>query len=184
MLYRPREIASKLGIAPSTLRLWSVQFARQLSDQARKASAENSGPWAQRRYTEEDLELLLQVKSLMAQGLTYDEVKRRLAKPSLPAATPRKEVNDGIGSVALTVDPSVSLSALQELLKAKDKTIATLKESLSFLDTYLQAVRQERDDARERVLQLEKELRELQAQLQRPASSGARSWLKQVISGM
>ena len=184
MLYRPREIASELGIAPSTLRLWSVQFGKELSDPARKASVENSAPWAQRRYTEEDLEILLRVKSMLVQGLTYDEVKRRLHRESLPAAAPRREVEGDRVARALPEDAASSLASLNETLKAKDKTIATLKESLGFMDAYLRAVRQERDEARERALLVEKELSELQAHFRRPSSPGTKSWLKQVIGGM
>ncbi len=185
MLYRPREIASELGIAPSTLRLWSVQFGNELSDPARKASVDNSAPWAQRRYTEEDLEVLLRVKAMLVQGLTYDEVKRRLHRESLPAAAPRREVEgDRAARALLPEDAASSLASLNETLKAKDKTIATLKESLGFMDAYLRAVRQERDEARERALLAEKELNELQAHLQRPNPPGTKSWLKQVIGGM
>ncbi len=179
MLYRPREIAAELGIAPSTLRLWSVHFASELSDSARKASAE--APWARRRYTDEDLEILLQAKSLLDQGLTYQETKRRLRpSPSLPAVQPQDEVSRKEG--VLPQETRDSLASLQEALKARDKTITTLRESLGFLDAYLQAVRQERDEARERARLMEKQLRELQADGEdSPALQRTGSWWRQVM---
>ncbi len=184
MLYRPRDVASELGIAPSTLRLWSVQFASELSDAARKAAAGNSAPWAQRRYTEEDVELLRQAKTLLLQGLTYDEVKPRLRRVTLPAPTPQEEAEERpVMARALPGNVANSVASLEEALKAKDKTISTLKESMGFLEAYLRAVRQERDEAQEKTLLLEKELMELRARFHQPASSG-KSWLKQVISGM
>jgi len=184
MLYRPGEVASQLGIAGSTLRLWSVRFAEELSEQASKASAESSGQWAQRRYTEEDLELLSKVKSLLAQGLTYQEVKRQLRASSRPPTTAPPRRPDAARPDPLPDGLEIRMAALQEEIRAKDKTIAALKESLAFLDTYLQTVRRERDDARERIMELESELQELREKVSRPVGSGAKSWLKQVISGM
>src|SRR5919205_3905417 len=73
-LYRPREAAAQLGIAPTTLRLWSTRFAALLRPSARK----EEGGGAHRRYTAADLRVLSRAKPLLADGLTYAEVQRRL----------------------------------------------------------------------------------------------------------
>ncbi len=183
MLYHPREIASELGIGSSTLRLWSVQFAAELSASARKAPGETSTPWAQRRYTEEDLELLLRVKALLAQGFTYEEARRRLRHSK--ATGDRKPGGVlPIGEIRATQESPGPSSSAREALQAKDKTIATLKGSLGFLDAYLQAVRQERDEVRQRVILLEKQLRELQPDGRVRSEPGAGSWWKEILRGL
>ncbi|MGN6362159.1 MAG: MerR family transcriptional regulator [Thermomicrobiales bacterium] len=101
-LYRPREAAAQLGIAPTTLRLWSTQFATLLSTSARKE--EGSRAAAHRRYTADDVRLLSRVKHLLADGLTYAEVQRRLSEDS------------GEGRVNDTDDGTIgSLSGLSQL---------------------------------------------------------------------
>ena len=183
MLYHPREIASELGIGSSTLRLWSVQFAADLSASARKASGENSTPWAQRRYTEEDLELLLRVKAMLAQGFTYEEAKHRLRHSQATGARKPGRLIP-IGELRAVQESSGCSSSEQEALQTKDKTIATLKGSLGFLDAYLQAVRQERDEVRQRVILLEKQLRELQSDGRTTSEPGAGTWWKEILRGL
>jgi len=184
--YRPQEAAQRLGIASSTLRLWSSQFANELSNSARKVASRDGEPIAQRRYTDEDLRVLAQVKELLAQGLTYEEVKRRLRPPVVEraprerpvAAHPRQEVldrNETAPAAAFSEEVQLSIAGLKEALAAKDKTIAALKESLGFLDVYLHALKEERDDAKEQIRQtshlLEEQralVRELERQLTKP----------------
>ncbi len=184
--YRPQEAAQRLGIASSTLRLWSSQFANELSNSARKVASRDGEPIAQRRYTDEDLRLLAQVKELLAQGLTYEEVKRRLRPPVVEraprerpaAAQPRHELLDrdeAAPAAAFSEEVQLSIAGLKEALAAKDKTIAALKESLGFLDVYLHALKEERDDAKEQIRQtshlLEEQralVRELERQLMKP----------------
>ncbi len=178
MLYRPQDIAAKLGIAPSTLRLWSSNFAAHLSSPARKNAGNGGAPWAQRRYTEEDLDVLLQVKGLMTQGYTYLEARQRLS--ALPASAEGQRPNDGPSSPRPLTDPALkSLVPLQEALTSKDKTIAALRESLKFMDAYLQAVRQEREESRERGRRLERELEEIRSR--RYARQVPRPWWKQLL---
>ncbi|MGN6813088.1 MAG: MerR family transcriptional regulator [Thermomicrobiales bacterium] len=101
-LYRPREAAAQLGIAPTTLRLWSTQFATLLSTSARKEEGRRAA--AHRRYTADDVRLLSRVKHLLADGLTYAEVQRRLSEDS------------GEGRVNDTDDGTIgSLSGLSQL---------------------------------------------------------------------
>lgn len=195
MQYRPQDAAQRLGIASSTLRLWSAHFANELSDVARKVAPGGAGPTAQRRYTDEDIRVLAQVKQLLGQGLTYEEVKRRLRPPAPERPTaardryPSQALRQRLPEPDLALAPPaafpeelhLSMAGLKEALEAKDKTIAALKESLGFLDVYLHALKEERDDARRRVRELEQELdeqreviRELERQLLKP-------WWKRVM---
>lgn len=190
MQHRPQEAAQRLGIASSTLRLWSSHFANELSDIARKVDPGGGGSAAQRRYTDDDIRILSQVKQFLGQGLTYEEVKRRLRPPSversgapkernvLHSQRPRLQAPNPEVEVAATVvseEYQLSIAGLKEALAAKDKTISALKESLGFLDVYLHALKEERDDARKRVREMEQELseqrevvRELERQLLKP----------------
>lgn len=197
MQYRPQEAAQRLGIASSTLRLWSTHFASELSEFARKVDPGGGGSIAQRRYVDEDIRVLSQVKQLLGQGLTYEEVKRRLRPPAIERSSarerhisaerpinareqyvlpsqqtishePRLEAGAGVAQVPEEIH--LSIAGLKEALAAKDKTISALKESLGFLDVYLHALKEERDDARRRVRELEQELdeqRELVRELER-----------------
>ena len=70
----PQEIAARLDISPSTLRRWSDEFTDFLSNQA------NTAGKSHRRYTEEDLSILSAVKTLMNNGLTYEQVRQKLAQ--------------------------------------------------------------------------------------------------------
>jgi DNA-binding transcriptional MerR regulator len=74
----PSEIANQLQISPSTLRRWSNEFADYLSDAAGRPETGAGGTTAHRRYTDQDLEALMTIKGLLAEGMTYIQVGRRL----------------------------------------------------------------------------------------------------------
>lgn len=177
MAYRPKEVADRLGISPSTLRLWSTHFASQLSEQANKLAPEGPGHAAQRRYTDDDIDTLTTVKQLLAQGLTYEEAKAKLrrrpqqadSRPEAPLPTTPAEID-------------ASLASMREALEAKDKAIAALKESLAFMDIYLRTVLQEREDARAREGHLQRELAQLRAQIRETDQVPARPWWKRLLA--
>ncbi len=194
MLYRPRDAAQQLGIAPSTLRLWSAHFANQLSNSARRV-ATTGGLVAQRRYTEDDLRFFSQIKQWLGQGLTYEEVKRRLRPPAAMAAVraaPAREHRSTPpvrGSLTEEEEEKstpvseiqLSVAGLKETIEAKDKTIAALRESLGFLDVYLHAIKEERDDARERLRQMEIQLEEQRAMARELERQLLKPWWKRVL---
>ncbi|MBN1137337.1 MAG: MerR family transcriptional regulator, partial [Anaerolineae bacterium] len=75
----PNEMAAQLQVSPSTLRRWSNEFAEYLSGTAGQPSPTSGGQASHRRYTDADLETLLTIKGLLAEGLTYTQVGKRLA---------------------------------------------------------------------------------------------------------
>jgi DNA-binding transcriptional MerR regulator len=182
-VYRPQDVAEKLGIAPSTLRLWSQHFANQLSNAARKAPSEGGSSPAQRRYTDEDVRALSQVKTLLSQGQTYDEVKRKLrGEAAQQEATQSTVAAQSVASAAMfTAEAQLSLLALKETLSAKDKTIGALKESLTFMDAYLHAIREEREDARGKTQLLGKELDKLRVQNRELMDKLSKPWWKSLL---
>lgn len=80
--YPPREVARLLGIPPSTLRTYATEFASLLSADARASRAEGEGRARHRRYTEADLDILGQIKSLLEAGLSYEVARRQLGDRS------------------------------------------------------------------------------------------------------
>ena len=195
MLYRPRDAAQQLGIAPSTLRLWSAHFANQLSNSAKKIAA-TGGLAAQRRYTDADLQLFSQIKQWLGQGLTYDEVKRRLHPPpatsSVGRAAPARERRSALpmrgrpadvdeGESTALSEIQLSVEGLKETLEAKDKTIAALRESLGFLDVYLHTIKEERDDVRKRLQQMEEQLEEQRAMARELERQLLKPWWKRLL---
>ncbi len=181
MVYRPLEVAQRLGISPSTLRLWSNHFAPLLSAQARKAPIGAAAPAAQRRYTDQDVDLLTRARDLLSQGLTYEETNRTLRKAeSLPSAAACERPSKPEAGYPL---PDIDLSqSLREALEAKDKTITALKESLAFMDVYLRTVLQEREDARSRERLLQQQMDRLQQQPHEPDLPLPRPWWKRLLA--
>jgi DNA-binding MurR/RpiR family transcriptional regulator len=91
-LLRPRSVALQLGIAPTTLRLWSNQYAAFLSTSARKENGEDGS--AHRRYTSGDVQVLARAKALIDSGLTHEEARQRLGQESTELAVPVPEIGD------------------------------------------------------------------------------------------
>lgn len=67
-----------MGVPASTLRLYSVRFARLLSVAAATPQERAGGRPGFRLYSERDLAILKEGKALLARGLTYDEALREL----------------------------------------------------------------------------------------------------------
>jgi len=85
---RPAEVARELGVSPSTLRRWSQQFGDLLSPEAGTPTSQFSGRITHRRYASADVETLQNVRGLMQQGLTTEEIRTHL----VVAVAPEPEV--------------------------------------------------------------------------------------------
>ena len=72
---QPQELAARHEVSPSTLRRWSDEFAEFLSPEASSSEGKQH-----RRYSDDDLATFITVKGLMADGMTYDQVRERLAE--------------------------------------------------------------------------------------------------------
>ena len=90
-MHRPTELATQLGISPATLRLWSKHFAELLSPSAQGATTEQGTP-SQRRYTDDDVRLLVTAQRILGEGnTTYEMVKERLKTEPLAEDLPIEE---------------------------------------------------------------------------------------------
>ena len=74
----PSQVAARLDISASTLRRWSKEFAPFLSQTAGYPELSPNGGASHRRYTDEDLETLIIIKGLLAEGYSYRQVAKRL----------------------------------------------------------------------------------------------------------
>ena len=68
------EVAQALGVSITTIQNWSFQFAPYLSEAARP------GPGLERRFTEQDVNLLAYIKQLRNDGLQAKQIRLRLAE--------------------------------------------------------------------------------------------------------
>jgi DNA-binding transcriptional MerR regulator len=72
------EVTAQLQISPSILRRWSNEFADFLSDSVGQPQGESTDKTTQRRYSDQDIETLMTIKGLLAEGLSYVQVGKRL----------------------------------------------------------------------------------------------------------
>src|SRR4030042_6250837 len=84
-LRQPGDVARELYISTSTLRRWAKEFHPYRSRTAGRTDS-MSAVGTHRRYTKPDVELLTRAKVLLEQGLTYDQVIRRLKREGIDAS--------------------------------------------------------------------------------------------------
>ena len=171
----PNEVASQLGISPSTLRRWSNEFADALSDHAGRPEMAPTGGISHRRYTDQDLETLLTIKGLLTEGLTYIQVGRRLELLRMRSAQ-ADEPFDGDESLSMTLGPSlrdgssfspgvaVLADTLHTVADGQHLLLSTQQANRDLLTVLLQdnfGLKEENVKLRNRMLELERDLSEI-----------------------
>ncbi len=171
----PNEVANQLQISPSTLRRWSNEFTDYLSDMAGRPQPEAGGQAAHRRYTDDDLETLMTIKGLLAEGLTYIQVGRRLEALRLRQdAGNVVEEQDGSQVTILgpslqqpfTVAPAVAVLAdtLHTVADGQQMLLGSQQANRDLLTVVLQdnfSLKEENGKLRDRMLELERDLAEI-----------------------
>ncbi|MGI8405050.1 MAG: MerR family transcriptional regulator [Thermomicrobiales bacterium] len=149
-VYRPNEVATKLGISDQGLRKWCKEFNDFLSPAAQRVTTE-SGTTAQRRFTDQDIAYFRRAQQLLKDGNTYEDVRSALTDESPPQVEMPTSAYERFDSASdsepnATADESVQkaltlyqealsgLEALREALSSKDQTIDALKLSLGAKD--------------------------------------------------
>jgi len=156
---QPQEVASRLEVSPSTLRRWSDEFSEFLSSEA------SSGKGRQhRRYSDQDLATLITIKGLMAEGLTYEQVRERLGEL-------RESKSDGPSSVVaaeigLPLAPAVTFLAdtLHNVADSQQAVLNSQAANRELLGVVLQDnfnLKEENTRLRERMLELERQMAQL-----------------------
>ena len=168
----PNEVAKQLQVSPSTLRRWSNEFADYLSPSAGRPEATAGGQIAHRRYSDEDLETLLTIKGLLAEGLTYVQVARRLEALRQRRST---EVEGGdepvtaLGPSLLDSSPfapavTVLADTLHTVADGQQILLGSQQANRDLLAVILQdnfGLKEENAKLRDRMLELERELAEI-----------------------
>jgi DNA-binding transcriptional MerR regulator len=172
----PNEVANQLQVSPSTLRRWSNEFSDFLSDTAGRPELGDGGRTSHRRYTDEDLETLMTIKGLLAEGLTYIQVGKRLEALRMRQSMAEAD-EDEDGDVRVTVlgpagpdsgrlTPAVTVLAdtLHTVADGQQLLLGSQQANRDMLSVIVQDnfnLKEENTRLRDRMLDLERELAEV-----------------------
>ena len=167
----PNEVATQLQVSPSTLRRWSKEFAPFLSDTAGRPHDEEEGTTSHRRYTDKDLETLMTIKGLLAEGLTYPQVTKRLEALRLPKSDASVLLEDDEEPVTSLTPPlqdstyipavTVLADTLHTVADGQQLLLGSQQANRELLTVVLQDnfnLKQENAKLRDRMLELERDL--------------------------
>jgi DNA-binding transcriptional MerR regulator len=171
----PNEVAAQLQLSPSTLRRWSNEFSDFLSDSAGRPQSASGGQTAHRRYTDEDLETLLNIKGLLDEGLTYIQVGKRLEALRLRKTMGSGQSQDGEQQTtalgpsfldASSVAPAVTVLAdtLHTVADGQQILLGSQQANRDLLTVVVQdnfGLKEENAKLRDRMLELEREMAEM-----------------------
>ncbi len=178
----PNEMATHLEISPSTLRRWSNEFSDFLSDSAGRPEPTAGSQVAHRRYTDEDMETLMTIKGLLAEGLTYIQVGRRLEvlrlrHPDAEVEDEDEEVDevDGVTTLGPSLrdappySPAVTVlsDTLHTVADGQQLLLGSQQANRELLTVVLQdnfSLKEENAKLRDRMLDLERDLAEIRRQ--------------------
>lgn len=151
----PGQAANFLKIPPSTLRLWSRQFARHLSADATPEEGRR------RSYTADDLKVLTRAAELLRLGKTVEEADRLLGVTPEPADLTGLEVVTVADLNAALIDARDVIGRLAEELKATRDRADQARADAAAATTIAQEARQEADAAKAQAASLEAGLQSL-----------------------
>lgn len=163
----PSQVAARLDISSSTLRRWSKEFAPFLSQTAGYPELSSNGGASHRRYTDEDLETLITIKGLLAEGYSYHQVTKRLEVMRVGEAT-----QDDIYALVAAEGEKLGLAPAMSVLSDTIHTVADGQQMLlhsqqasrDLLGVVIQDnfnLKEENARLRERMLRLEREISEV-----------------------
>jgi DNA-binding transcriptional MerR regulator len=163
----PSQVVARLDVSASTLRRWSKEFAPFLSQTAGYPELSSDGGASHRRYTDEDLETLIIIKGLLAEGYSYHQVAKRLEAMSVGGGTQ----GDAYAVVAaegekLGLAPAMSVLAdtIHTVADGQQMLLHSQQASRDLLGVIAQDnfnLKEENARLRERMLRLEREISEI-----------------------
>ena len=163
----PSQVVARLDVSASTLRRWSKEFAPFLSQTAGYPELSSDGGMSHRRYTDEDLETLITIKGLLAEGYSFRQVAKRLEAMRLDKDTQ----GDAYAVVAaegekLGLAPAMSVLAdtIHTVADGQQMLLQSQQASRDLLGVILQDnfnLKEENARLRERMLRLEREISEI-----------------------
>jgi DNA-binding transcriptional MerR regulator len=178
----PHEVAAQIQVSPSTLRRWSAEFADFLSETAGNPQSASGGQAVHRRYSDQDLETLMTVKGLLAEGQTYIQVGKRLEALRLRQGPPPALEGEGHpdeGSDVTALAPSMRESArvfpaitvladtLHTVADGQQLLLGSQQANRDMMTVLLQdnfRLKEENGKLRDRMLEMERDLAEIRRQ--------------------
>ncbi|MCL4458598.1 MAG: helix-turn-helix domain-containing protein [Chloroflexi bacterium] len=126
-LAKPAQVAKRLDLAPSTLRVYSSKFAEVLSESASNPPLSADGKAGHRLYTPRDITILAKAKDLLSKGMTYDQVLGELR--SIYGASRRSRLTAERGEAEAVALPGYSTIAhLERILSATGAALANTQK--------------------------------------------------------
>jgi len=163
----PNQVIARLDVSASTLRRWSKEFAPFLSQTAGYPELSPNGGASHRRYTDEDLETLIIIKGLLAEGYSYRQVAKRLEALRMGEATQSEAYAVGpTEGEKLGLAPAMSVLAdtIHTVADGQQMLLHSQQSSRDLLGVILQDnfnLKEENARLRERMLRLEREISEI-----------------------
>jgi len=160
--HTPHETAQRLGVSASTLRRWSVQFAEYLSAPAGDSARSVAGGHPHRRYTDDDIAVLLVVKGLVAEGKSYDQTRQHLQMLSQRGSDQPQTALSALTPAALPAVTFLS-ETLHTVADGQQLLLNSQQASRDLLNVAIQDnfnLKEENARLRERMMHLEQELSE------------------------
>ena len=148
------EVAKALGVSSATVRNYTQKFGNHLSAGA------NGRP---RRFSDDDLRILNTARSLLAEGLRYEETNERLAVVDLEELEPLPEPEPETALVPVTSFRALMETYVQPYVQERDRVLAERNE-------LLQEVREQRE-----------EIGHLRGQLEILQRQERKSWLQRLL---
>ena len=169
------EAATELAVSPQTLKNWTKDFAAFLS--ASSPSADGS-----RRFTDDDLVVLKQVKDHLAAGSTLEETVEELRNAGYADDLERDAQNSSLTVTSAQQGFSVLTDTLRTMIENQQTIQNSLQVNRNLLGVIIQDnfnLKEENSKLRDRMLKLEQELSEIKKR-----DSDYRLYLEQRITRM
>lgn len=161
----PSQAANLLGVSPSTVRLWSRQFASHLSPDA-------SQEGKRRTYNADDLKVLTRAAGFLRRGKGVEEVNRLLAvAPDAGDAGPLTGLE-----LATVADVQADLIDARDFIERLAKELKASRDTLDQVKTEAEAATLAAQEAQREAAEAKKNVADLEAGLQseREAAQEAR----------
>lgn len=160
------DVSTQLKVSTSTLRRWSKEFAPFLSE---AAGGEALSPQSEpiHRYTDHDLATLATIKELLAEGLTYEQVSKRLEE--IQENKDEEEdtyalVSSEAPAPALAPAMTILSDALHSMIDGQQAILSSQQANRDLMGVVIQDnfnLKEENIRLRDRMLRLEQELSDL-----------------------
>ncbi len=170
----PNEVIAQLEISPSILRRWSNEFADFLSDSVGQSQGDGTDKRTQHRYSDQDLETLITIKRLLAEGLSYVQVGKHLeAEHKRPASGEPLMEDEQSQVTALTPSlrespygsaVSVLADTLHSVADGQQLLLGSQQANRELLTVVLQdnfSLKEENVKLRDRMLEVERDVVEM-----------------------